>query len=507
MHLLKWTEKYRPAMLDGVVGNAKAVEQLRSWANEWEKGSPQVRAVILYGPAGVGKTSAAHALAAEMRWDLIEMNASDDRTAGSIEGTAGPASRIRTFSGRPRLIVLDEADNLHGNADRGGASAMLRLVRGTSQPIILIANEYYDIDRALRDACLGIAFRAIRTPTIASALREICRSERIACDPDALTRIAESSGGDLRSAINDLQAAAQGSNELKIEDIATGERDIKSSIFKVLEVVFKRGSAVEALKASYSLDESPEDLIHWIDENLPAAYKKDDLYRGFESLSRADVFLGRVKVRQSYGLWRYASFFMTAGIAAARGSRLGGYTPFRPPGLWRRLGQTKKARMVRDSAAAKIAHYCHVGTPYAKSELMSFVGLLLSRRQTAANVAAGLDLTAEEIALLTGSSASTKNVMTIYSQAQEIREAKRVEEIEFVWGKRTQEQLARPEVVVGSGSADIAENAGREDSTIEQPKRRRGRPKKENAPRENKDEPAGDEGSRTGRMQRSLLEF
>ena len=142
------------------------------------------------------------------------------------------------------------------------------------------------------------------------------------CDPDALMLIAERAGGDMRSGINDLQAAAQGQRELKLEDVATAERDVKSSIFKVLDVIFKGNNAQEALQASYALDESPEDLINWVDENLPLAYRGLDLFWGYDRLSRADIFLGRVRRRQVYGLWRYASFLMTGGVQAAKAASI-----------------------------------------------------------------------------------------------------------------------------------------------------------------------------------------
>ena len=208
MAAIKWTEKYRPDTLAQVLGNGKAVEELHAWATAWEQGAPITGAAILYGPAGTGKTSAALALAREFDWDIIEMNASDARTAGMIQKIAGPASRSMTFSGKLRLVVLDEADNLHGTADRGGAAAMLKLVRDTRQPVLLIANEYYEIEKPLRDAIKGIQFRSVRSTTIAQALREICKAEGVACDPDALMLIAERAGGDMRSGINDLQAAA-----------------------------------------------------------------------------------------------------------------------------------------------------------------------------------------------------------------------------------------------------------------------------------------------------------
>ena len=437
---IKWTEKYRPASLKQVLGNGKAVEELGAWAESWERGRPITGAAILYGPAGTGKTSAALALAAEKDWDYIEMNASDARTAGMIQRIAGPASRSTTFSGRRRLVILDEADNLHGTADRGGAAAMLRLVRETGQPVLLIANEYYEIDKALRDAAKGIQFRSLRATTVAQALRVICQAEGVECEADALMLIAERAGGDMRSAINDLQAA-EGESAVRVEDVATAERDVKSSIFKVLEVIFKGNNSVEALQASYDLDESPEDLINWVDENLPLAYSGADLWRGYESLARADMFLGRVRVRQNYGLWRYAGFLMTGGVQAARAERRHGYVAFRPPSLWRRMGQTRKARSVRDSAAKKIGAHCHVSAAFARAELMGFVGLLLSDKKRAAPLAAELELEAEEIALLLGSSPTTKKVQSIYEEAQKLRAAEEFQEIELGWQGTAQRSL------------------------------------------------------------------
>jgi len=208
---------------------------------------------------------------------------------------------------------------------------------------------------------------------------------------------------------------------------------VKASIFKVLEVIFKGDSAREALQASYDLDESPEDLIGWVDENLPLAYQGEDLFRGFESLARADVFLGRVGRRQNYGLWRYAGFLMTGGVQAAKAARRHGYVAFRPPSLWRRMGQSRKARAVRDSAAKKIARRCHVSASFARAELMGFLGRLLKDKKTAAPLAAELELEAEEIALLMDSTPTAKKVQMIFEEAQKIREAEAVAEIELAW--------------------------------------------------------------------------
>ena len=432
MTAIKWTEKYRPKGLKEVLGNGKAVSDLEGWARAWERGVPEKRAVVLYGPAGVGKTSAALALAEEFGWDQIEMNASDSRTAAAISKVAGAASKMMTFSGKKRLVILDEADNLYGSADRGGSAAMLRLVKETDQPVILIANDYYGLTKPLREATLGLQFRSIRKPTIASVLKDICRAEGAGCTPEMIEEIADMANGDLRSAVNDLQAALEGS--LELGEVATSVRDSKASIFDGVAKILRGSSASEAVKIAWSLDESPEDLVHWIDENLPLVYKPDDLAAGYDRLARADVFLGRVRRRQNYGLWRYASFMMTGGVQSARTEKKGGYIPFRPPSYWRRMGQTKGARQVRDSAAKKIGTHCHISSRQAKAEMMGLFGLLLKNPDTGPKVAALLGFSVEEIALLMGTKPTTKKVAKLYDAAQELLEEERVSEIEIAWG-------------------------------------------------------------------------
>ena len=145
-----WTEKYRPTRLEEVVGNPAAIADLRRWADGWARGRPAKRAVILQGDAGVGKTSAALALAQEMGWALIEMNASDSRNADAIEKVATRGSVLQTFSptgeflraeqGGRKLILLDDADNAFGREDHGGTAALVNLIQNRRQPVVLIVN-------------------------------------------------------------------------------------------------------------------------------------------------------------------------------------------------------------------------------------------------------------------------------------------------------------------------------------------------------------------------------
>ena len=349
MSATEWAEKYRPRTLKEVLGNKKAVQDLQTWAEEWLSGIPEKRAVVLHGPAGIGKTSSAHALARDLGWEVIELNASDQRTAGVIEKIAGSAASMDTFFGGKRLIILDEADNIHGTSDRGGMRAIAGIIKTTLQPIVLIANDVYGLTPTIRNLCLEIKFGSIQSRSMVPSLKKVCESEGILCSLDAIQQIAENAGGDFRSAMNDLQAVANGREVLEIEDISTSGRDVKENIFKAMQKIFKSTDCKKALEISRDLDESPEDLVHWIDENLPIQYaSKDndlgDIRTGFSYLSKADLYLGRVRKRQNYRMWRYASMLMVCGAVISKTKSYPGFIKYQQPSLWKRLGQTRSKR-------------------------------------------------------------------------------------------------------------------------------------------------------------------
>ena len=91
-----WAEKYRPNSLSEIIGNTKTISQLQNWAGSWGEKMTK-KGVILSGPPGCGKTSAAIALAKDMGWEIIELNASDARSGNVIEGTALRAGLFQTF--------------------------------------------------------------------------------------------------------------------------------------------------------------------------------------------------------------------------------------------------------------------------------------------------------------------------------------------------------------------------------------------------------------------------
>ena len=446
---IDWAEKYRPKTFKDLIGNKKALHELRLWAEEWAVKTPEQKAVILSGTAGIGKTSSAAALAYEMGWEYIELNASDQRTADVIEKVAGAASKTTTLfsheidadgnktSSGKRLIVLDEADNLHGTYDKGGSKAIADVIEKTTQPIILIANDVYGITQTIRSKCLEIEFSRIQARSLVPVLTKISQGEGVSFDEKAILKIAENAGGDVRSAINDLQAVSVGRTSVSEADVVVSGRDVKETIFKALVKVFK-GQRADAMAAVQSLDETPEDLILWVDENLPTQFPEEkghginpDVSAGFQILSKADLYLGRVRRRQTYRMWRYAGFMTTVAPMAARSREYHGFIKYSSPARWKRMGQSRSMRNMRDNVAVKISGRHSKSMRFSRNELIPYYRKLMESEEYAAALAGESDLDMDELVFLLKAKSATKKVQAIYEKSRMIADAKRPAEAEF----------------------------------------------------------------------------
>ncbi len=410
-----WTEKYRPKTLEEVVASKDVISKVLEWAKKWQNGP--WKPLLLAGPPGVGKTSLAMALANTMKWEFVEMNASDQRNWQIINRIVGEGAFNETISdegeflssksGRLKLIVLDEVDNIHKKEDAGGESALIRIIkRKPRQPLVLIANDPYKLSTELRKLCEFIEFRRLTKTQIIKVLQDICKKEGIKCEKEVLDEIAENAGGDLRAAINDLQAIAEGEKQITSDDFVVGKRTQETDVFKVLQKIFKTNYPPYA--DAILLDESPEDLIQWVEENIPLEYSGEDLFRGYLALSRADIFIGRVKRRQFYRLWKYATYLMTSGVQQVRRETKTGFTKYRRPQTWQFLFQIKQKRELRDGILKKISTYSHLSTKKAKVEMLPILSILLKNLEIekAARIAAFYQLTREELEFLTGEKAA-----------------------------------------------------------------------------------------------------
>lgn len=413
---MDWAERYRPEHLADVFGNGAAVRQMADWARNW---TPDSRPLLITGKPGIGKTSAALALARDMNWEVLELNASDTRTKTIIERVVGNSATTTSLFGADRkLIIIDEADNLEGNADRGGARAIAEILKAAQQPVILVANDVYGVSDTIRKLCDAVPFRAITTPTLEKRMREICSRENISCGTDALNAIAESAAGDMRSAINMLFGSATGKTTLTAHDINTSQKDERASIFDLVAGVYAGASDAKLQKLSRECEEKPDTVMQWIEESASTVANPRQRAGAYTALSRADVYLGRTIRRQYYTLWRYATSLMTSGVATEFAG-----AEFRPrimpPSRWRRMGAAKKQKTVRRTLAAKLGE----GYSIPDSQIQKIYLDLLSRFASDAPLAfcERHDLDADQLTLLLH---DKTEAAAVFKEAQKIAKEK-----------------------------------------------------------------------------------
>lgn len=371
---MDWAEKYRPARLEDIVGNTTALRQIAEWARNWTKKS---KPLLIYGKPGIGKTSSAHALANDMGWDVVELNASDQRTAAVIEHIAGVGSITASLTGSSRkLIILDEADNLQGTADRGGAKAIIECIRNARQPMILIANDLYGLSPELRFRCEPVQFKAIPARSIGPRLKYLCAAEKITCSDSAIRSIAESAGGDIRSAVNMLYASAIGRDRLEDLQVHTSQKDERVSIFSLITAIFHKTTDEDLMRLSYDVDDTPETIEQWVEGNVHLLPTPSAVTEGYRHLSRADEYLGYTYRRQYYTLWRYAMAIMLLGVADASLGK-GIHTRIMPPERWQKMSTAKKQKAIRIITLNKIAGVMHIPQNTLREKYLDILSLLV----------------------------------------------------------------------------------------------------------------------------------
>lgn len=430
-----WAEKYRPKSLSEVVGNPGAIEALRKWASAWAEGQPKKRAVVLSGDAGVGKTSAALAMARDFNWVIIELNASDRRNEEAIHRVATLGAITQTFTrdgefhraeeGRRKLIVLDEADNLFGTEDRGGAKAIVETVRLAQQPIVLIVNDYYELTRrspSLRTLCELVKFQPPHARRIQQVLERICAAEELSLGPKVLEGLAEQARGDLRAAINDLQALAEGRTTFDPEAMAAvGDRDVTETVYAALDGLLRTTDLLSARQLFMRVDEPPDFLILWLDENLPVMLpSRPALASGYAALARAGQFLARTRQLQYYRLWAYATDLMTGGFVVAREeTALRGQPQYRFPLYLVRRSRAQASRSAYLSLGPKLGRHLHLSAKESLETMLDpFQAIFKADPEFRLRMVTELGLAPAEAAYLLGVDEDAKAIVDLFAEAE-----------------------------------------------------------------------------------------
>lgn len=196
-----WIEAYRPKNLNDIVGNTDTISRLQSIAK-----TGNLPNLILSGPPGCGKTTSMHAVALEMTSSkaILELNASDARGIDVVR------NRIKSFcttkiNAPLKIIILDEADSMTSAAQQALRRTME--IYSNSTRFMLACNVSTKIIEAIQSRAAILRFSRLSNPELLDNLLKIAKSEQIPYTNSGLEAILFTAQGDMRNAINTLQAA------------------------------------------------------------------------------------------------------------------------------------------------------------------------------------------------------------------------------------------------------------------------------------------------------------
>lgn len=354
-----FTEKYRAKKFSDFVGLDPVIADIKKFFSEF----PRKKALLLHGSAGTGKTSLAIALANENNLEVMELNASDLRNKAKLESVLKPASEQLSLFKKGKILLMDEVDGVTGT-DIGGIPELVRIIETSEFPIVMTCNDAWQSKLSpLRSVSKLVEIKPIPASIIFEILINVTKNENIKTDLSILQKIAIKSQGDVRAAMNDLQSYNSGGNILEHE---SERRDREDNIFAILRRLFKeRDSFLELFDTSrLSLDE----ILLWIEENIPKEYKNEALAKAYYALGKADVFRGRIYRNQSWRFLIYQNIFQSAGISFAKKTTLAGFTKYEPPKrvlkIWMHNQKTAKKKTI----AKKYASLVHCSTRRALND-------------------------------------------------------------------------------------------------------------------------------------------
>jgi DNA polymerase III delta prime subunit len=334
-----WSEFYRPTKSRDLVGNQKAIQELQSWIQARYKNDPNARkAALLYGPPGVGKTTAAQVLAMEAGYDIYEINASDDRSAEKMHMQVGIVLNRKSL-GKKVAIILDEVDGGETDNDftqrikasttsesdakkddikeknqksESGIAYLCRLIenesRPTSAPLIFICNSVREKSiRKLRELCLEIRFWPMDDRSLGSFVDRICASEGIELPQSDQFQLVSLARGDARKVVSLLQMYHQYEGKMQ-QFVTTSQDDYFLNIFEQIKSLLFANVTTDLLlfQCNCLFLEEPALFTEMIYENY---WKLSALLMSYESPKKGigQVFVDSCDVLEGLSVYDHMS--------------------------------------------------------------------------------------------------------------------------------------------------------------------------------------------------------
>ncbi|KAK9390070.1 hypothetical protein V1515DRAFT_529632 [Lipomyces mesembrius] len=330
-----WVEKWRAKKWIDLIGDERAHRTLLRWLQQWSHAvfkhpvtatnnkrrfgesnagklvqtdpyhRPHKKLLLLHGAPGLGKTTIAHVAARQAGYDVLEINASDERGGTLVHDKIRGAIDSHRVGTKPVCIIIDEID---GGAESGFIRVLLDILSSDSKaiqqghrtsanssknknkktakfllrPIIAICNDpFVSALRSLRPLAEMLSYRRAPTPNIVPRLQEICAREKLFVDSRTLTELVDSMDGDVRGCINTLQfdmgGKRIGSSSVGQKDVNANPNVIVGRVFKVDKQFRNKEESIRAVIENVERNAEFEKVVTGCFTMYPSMYYADDM--------------------------------------------------------------------------------------------------------------------------------------------------------------------------------------------------------------------------------------
>ncbi|GIY35546.1 chromosome transmission fidelity protein 18 homolog [Caerostris darwini] len=366
-----WVEKYRPMSYTHLLSEEGINRTLLQWLKLWDKivfgkekkikkkaattepkktnkfqktwgeliedldefGRPYHKVAFLCGPPGLGKTTLATIIARHAGYNVIEINASDDRNPESFRVALEAATQMKSVSHqdhRPNCLILDEIDG----APAASINVLLSFIKSVGvpkgqklkkgdipllkRPLICICNDQYSAAlKPLRQLALVLNFPSTATSRLAARLNEISSKEGLIADMAALSLLCEKTANDIRSCLSTLQFLHRKKHELKVSDLQNlqiGQKDMQKSLFAVWQDVFyfkDKKSFSKTFNVIQAFGDYEKVYVGMFENYLNIKFKHrnlDSVWLGSEWLCFGDIIQQQIAHQQLFFLMPYLPY-------------------------------------------------------------------------------------------------------------------------------------------------------------------------------------------------------